>query len=128
MILIVQDLPAALVDIKPNRPLDGRQQMLREWRDYCLKTQWHVCAPLPLPHAMTPRVQMQRPAAAFSILVMLRSKLLTNCKRCERIRERERPSSPLPLLSPRKNRAAARWLYVVTAEAGVLGKPSMLLM
>lgn len=39
--LIVQELPAALVDIKPNRPLDGLQQMLWEWRDYCLKTQWH---------------------------------------------------------------------------------------
>lgn len=47
-ILIVQELPAALVDIKPNRPLDGRQQMLREWKDYCLKTQWHPSPSLSL--------------------------------------------------------------------------------
>lgn len=47
-ILIVQELPAALVDIKPNRPLDGRQQMLREWKDYCLKAQWHPSPSLSL--------------------------------------------------------------------------------
>lgn len=28
---------------------------------------------------------------------------------------------------PLKNRAAARWLYVVTSEASILGKPSALL-
>ncbi len=33
----------------------------------------------------------------------------------------------LPFFTP-KSRAAARWLYVVTAEAGILGKQSMLLM
>lgn len=48
-ILIVQELPAALVDIKPNRPLDGRQQMLREWKDYCLKAQWHPSPSLSAP-------------------------------------------------------------------------------
>lgn len=33
---------------------------------------------------------------------------------------------PLPGF-PLKNRAAARWLYVVTSEASVRGKPSVLL-
>lgn len=39
---------------------------------------------------------------------------------------REKSAIP-PVFFPLKNRAAARWLYVVTAEAGILGKPSMLL-
>lgn len=44
---------------------------------------------------------------------------------------REKSAISLPCffsLPPLKNRAAARWLYVVTAETGILGKPSMLLM
>lgn len=44
---IVQELPVALVDINPNRPLDGRQQILQEWGDYGLKTQWHPFALVP---------------------------------------------------------------------------------
>lgn len=44
------------------------------------------------------------------------------------MRRRERTGSFIPpLVVPLKNRAAARWLYVVTTEAGIRGKLSALL-
>lgn len=76
VILIVQDLPAALVDIKLNRPLDGRQQMLREWRDYCLKTQWHpsalsLSAPLPVTDGDTSNANTQQSNSWITEISML---------------------------------------------------------
>lgn len=79
VILIVQDLPVALVDIKPNHPLEGRQQMLREWRDYSLKTQWQPSALSLCSPGVTVGDQEEQTAFSRNIIHSWHSKFLALC-------------------------------------------------